>query len=301
MIVIHGKVEIKEKTCPYPRGFLCLEVGYENGFFLMKERGGEMMESIWYLSEYELTVRVLISALCGGFIGLERELSNHAAGFRTHILVCIGSTCIMLLSIYGFSQFVNEYNVRVDPARLAAQVITGIGFLGAGAIMRNGSMISGLTTAASIWVVAAIGLCIGAGFMYVAFLATVLVVIILFVLNKVESVMMRGWRKRDLKLQLIDRPGALANVTALFARYDVQISNMSMKSDSRMHEEGKQVPTMDIHFQIKTKKPKYFSIVMDLLVANKDVIGIDSEYDTSTVDPKMAEQQDAKTEKKASV
>ncbi|MEF2243306.1 MgtC/SapB family protein [Paenibacillus sp. IITD108] len=242
------------------------------------------MENIWTISEYELTIRLLISALCGGFIGLERELSNHAAGFRTHILVCIGSTCIMLLSIYGFSQFVDEINVRVDPARLAAQVITGIGFLGAGAIMRNGSMISGLTTAASIWVVAAIGLCIGAGFMYLAFLATVLVVIILFVLNKVENAMMRHWRKREVMIHLIDRPGALANITSLFARYDIQISNMVMKSDSRMMEDGVKMPTMEVRFQLKTKKPKFFSIVMELIVANKDVIGMESEFDVRTLE-----------------
>jgi len=250
-----------------------------DGFFVLNKEGGEQLENIWTITEYELTIRVLISALCGGFIGLERELNNHAAGFRTHILVCIGSTCIMLLSIYGFSQFVDEVNVRVDPARLAAQVITGIGFLGAGAIMRNGSMISGLTTAASIWVVAAIGLCIGAGFMYLAFLATVLVVIILFVLNKVENVMMRNWRKRDVVIQLIDRPGSLANITSLFSRYDIQISNMVMKSDSRMMEDGIKMPTMEIRFQLKTKKPKFYPVAMELIVANKDVIALETEYD----------------------
>ncbi|MFD2116439.1 MgtC/SapB family protein [Paenibacillus yanchengensis] len=238
-----------------------------------------MLASVWTITEYELTIRILISALCGGFIGLERELNNHAAGFRTHILVCIGSTCIMLLSVYGFAQFANESNVRIDPARLAAQVITGIGFLGAGAIMRTGSMISGLTTAASIWVVAAIGLCIGAGFMYVAGLATVLVVIILFVLNKIESVMMRRWRKREIVVHLIDRPGVLASVTSLFARYDIQISNLAMKSESRVLDNGNKVATMEVKFTVRTKKPKYYSHAMDLLIANKDIIGLESEYE----------------------
>lgn len=119
---------------------------------------------LWNISYVDLSLRIVISLLLGGLIGLEREWHNHAAGFRTHILVCVGSTMIMLLSIYGFGDFSNEYNVRMDPARLAAQVVSGIGFLGAGAIIRNGSSISGLTTAASIWVVAAIGLCVGAGF-----------------------------------------------------------------------------------------------------------------------------------------
>lgn len=106
---------------------------------------------------------MVLAAVLGGLVGMEREWNNHAAGFRTHILVCLGAATIMLLSIYGFSQFVNEANVRMDPARLAAQVISGVGFLGAGAILRNGPVISGLTTAASVWVVAAIGLCVGAG------------------------------------------------------------------------------------------------------------------------------------------
>src|SRR5690606_33783196 len=96
------------------------------------------MHDIWQISYVNLTLRILISAILGGMIGLEREWNNHAACFRTHILVCLGSTSIMLLSIYGFSQFSMEENVRMDPARLAAQVVSGIGFLGAGAILRRG-------------------------------------------------------------------------------------------------------------------------------------------------------------------
>lgn len=102
--------------------------------------------SVWEITHLELALRMILAVVLGGLIGIEREWSNHAAGFRTHILVCLGSATIMLLSSYGFSQFVNEGSVRMDPARLAAQVISGIGFLGAGAILRNGNMIKGLTT-----------------------------------------------------------------------------------------------------------------------------------------------------------
>src|SRR5690606_5699650 len=142
--------------------------------------------AVWQISEWELTMRILFALVIGGLIGLEREFGQHSAGFRTHILVCLGSALIMLLSIYGFSVSVDAPNVRTDPARLAAQVISGIGFLGAGTILRNGNSISGLTTAASLWVVAALGLAVGAGFYYGAALTTLLVLVCLFVLNKLE-------------------------------------------------------------------------------------------------------------------
>jgi putative Mg2+ transporter-C (MgtC) family protein len=89
----------------------------------------------WYISELHILLRLLLALLLGGLVGFEREQSNHAAGLRTNILVCLGSCLLMLLSMYGFSAFVDEPNVRVDPARLAAAVITGIGFLGAGTIL----------------------------------------------------------------------------------------------------------------------------------------------------------------------
>lgn len=115
------------------------------------------MNNPWIIDDSHIILRLLLSMLLGGFIGFERERSNHAAGLRTHIMVSLGSTLIMLLSIYGFADFIKEANVRIDPARLATAVITGVGFLGAGTIMFTGKSITGLTTAASIWVVAAIG------------------------------------------------------------------------------------------------------------------------------------------------
>src|SRR5690606_39922495 len=108
------------------------------------------------------------------------------AGFRTHILVCLGSALIMLISIYGVSDFIKEENVRADPARLAAQVVSGIGFLGAGTILRHGLTVSGLTTAASLWVVAGIGLAVGAGYMFGAVLTTILTLVSLELLNRME-------------------------------------------------------------------------------------------------------------------
>ena len=87
--------------------------------------------TVWQISYWEVTIRLVLSLILGGLVGLERELGGHSAGFRTHILVCLGSSAIVLLSMYGFAEFASEPNVRLDPARLAAQVISGIGFLGA--------------------------------------------------------------------------------------------------------------------------------------------------------------------------
>ncbi|WP_413371889.1 MgtC/SapB family protein [Paenibacillus taichungensis] len=143
--------------------------------------------TVWHIDHLEISIRVGVSLLVGGIIGLEREHGQHHAGFRTHILVCLGSTLITLISIYGFSQFAGELNVRMDPARLTAQIISGIGFLGAGTILRNGNRISGLTTAASLWVVAAMGIGVGAGFYYGTLLTFVSVLISLFVLQRVEN------------------------------------------------------------------------------------------------------------------
>lgn len=186
------------------------------------------MSNIWVISPWELILRMLLAAVLGGLIGFEREWSNHAAGFRTHIQVCLGSASIMLLSIYGFSQFVDEVNVRIDPARLAAQVISGIGFLGAGAILRNGNMIKGLTTAASIWVVAAIGLCVGAGFFLGAIMCTLIVLINLFVFNKWERIWVKKRRYHDIEMVILDQQGAVSAILSAFQKFDIKITDIKM-------------------------------------------------------------------------
>ncbi len=199
---------------------------------------GDIANSPWDIDTLHITIRLLLALTLGGLVGLEREQNNHAAGLRTHILVCLGATLIMLLSMYGFNEFVNELNVRIDPARLAANVITGIGFLGAGTIVFNGSSISGLTTAASLWVVAAIGLSVGAGFYYPAVISTVMVLISLYILNKVEKRWIRG-RKRThvMRIDMPDRPGALAAVSAVLARRGIDIRKVTIEEKGKKAEQ----------------------------------------------------------------
>jgi putative Mg2+ transporter-C (MgtC) family protein len=122
----------------------------------------------------EVMLRLGVAALLGGAIGLERELRDREAGLRTHLLVSMGSALFTIISAYGFHEFLVNGGavVRADPTRIAAQIVSGIGFLGAGAIIRQGFSIKGLTTAATLWVVAAIGMAAGAGYYSAAIIAT---------------------------------------------------------------------------------------------------------------------------------
>jgi putative Mg2+ transporter-C (MgtC) family protein len=138
------------------------------------------------MSDKLVILRLMISLFLGGLIGLERQFHRRTAGLRTHILVCLGSCLIMLTSLYVFDIYKDK--VALDPARIAAGVITGIGFLGAGTIIRSGEAVKGLTTAASLWLVAGIGLAIGCGFYKAGIFATLLGLITLFFLRYLETI-----------------------------------------------------------------------------------------------------------------
>ena len=242
------------------------------------------MNAVWHIGYFDLTVRLLLAAALGGAIGLEREWSNRAAGFRTHILVCIGSAAIMLLSIYGFSQFVSEPSVRTDPARLAAQVISGIGFLGAGAILRNGSSVTGLTTAASIWVVAAIGLCVGAGFLYCALLATVLVLVSLFLLNRWENRLMRSRRSCEIVLGVKESSETLAQVVGVLGANGVQISSVKINSADKKQLTDYAEAVSEITVGIKSPNPGNMLKAMQSLSSIGAVVSLETNYSlTGTV------------------
>lgn len=133
------------------------------------------------MSLVDVLIRILLAAVLGGAIGLEREIREHAAGFRTHILVAVGAAAFTLASAYGLE------GTAFDPNRIAAQVVTGIGFLGAGAIIRYGVTVRGLTTAASLWTVAAVGLLTAKGFYSAALVTTAVVILSLYALRQLEN------------------------------------------------------------------------------------------------------------------
>ena len=137
------------------------------------------------LSDLEIISRLLMTFVLSGLVGVERQVHRRTAGLRTHILVGLGSCLIMLTSLYVFDIYKDK--VALDPTRIAAGVITGIGFLGAGAIIREKEGVKGLTTAASIWVVSGIGLAVGTGFIRTAVYTTVLVLVILHLLRYLDN------------------------------------------------------------------------------------------------------------------
>ena len=175
----------------------------------------------------ELLVRLTLACLLGGLIGIEREKNRHPAGFRTHILVCIGSSLIMLCNIYIFEEY--KYYANIDPARLGAQVISGIGFLGAGTILKEGVTVKGLTTAASLWSVAGIGLAVGLGFYSGAIFATILVLVTLVVFSRFEERVCGSRRSTLLKIKTLDKPGQIGKIGTELGKYDLKICDITME------------------------------------------------------------------------
>lgn len=144
--------------------------------------------------DWELVVRLLLAGLLGAVIGFERELRDQAAGFRTHILVALGACLFGLVSAFPVSGLLGERPgiVRYDPSRIAAQVVTGIGFLGAGAIIRYGVTVRGLTTAASLWVVAAVGLAVAFGHYITGPVTAAIALLVLWILRRARPTLTRG-------------------------------------------------------------------------------------------------------------
>jgi putative Mg2+ transporter-C (MgtC) family protein len=180
--------------------------------------------------EFELIIvmKLLLALVLGGLIGLEREISKHPAGLRTHILVSLGSATFMLVGYYALKYY-NEMDAVVDPTRMAAGIVTGIGFLGAGAIMKEGVNVRGLTTAASIWVVAAIGVCVVSE-LYIAAVATTLITLaILLIFSRVELRIGTKMHHGTLKLEAESLKKVPDKVAHIFRTMDVKVESMEMK------------------------------------------------------------------------
>ncbi|GEP11960.1 MgtC/SapB family protein [Methylobacterium gnaphalii] len=160
------------------------------------------------LGNTEMVARLVLAGALGSVIGFERERLLWAAGLRTHMLVCVGACLIMLVSAFGFADVLSADKVVLDPSRVAAQVVSGIGFLGAGTILLRGEVVKGLTTAASLWAVAAIGLAIGGG-LYVAGIATTIIVVGILAGVKPIEEQWRG-RMQTRSLLLIVKRGAMS-------------------------------------------------------------------------------------------
>lgn len=180
-----------------------------------------------------IVMRLFIALLLSGIIGFEREWNRHSAGFRTHILVGVGASLMMMLSLFGFTEFIDRYdNIRFDPARIPSYVISGIGFLGAGTIIVYGGTIRGLTTAASIWAVAGIGLVVGAGLYGPAIVATLIILVSLVVLNNLERLFPE--QRKFTMLELVVGPNIeIHNIVKIVEEHDIKINGVEVERMER--------------------------------------------------------------------
>ena len=190
-------------------------------------------------------IRVTVAVVFGFCIGLERELTNKYAGLRTHILVCLGACVFTLISIYGFPTFAPGDNVDVaqatgirDTARIAAQIVTGIGFIGAGTVLRNGPIVLGLTTAATLWIAASIGMACGAGMFDIAFAGTVLAILTLVTVRVFEKKVLPTSTKsaKRIKISLVcseDSVDTIQNFVLDKYKNIVELSKKTLVSDTK--------------------------------------------------------------------
>ena len=181
---------------------------------------------------YEIINRMLFAAVVGSVIGLERQLKGHPIGMRTNTLVCISSAAVMILSEMMMTNTFSIYGQVVDP-RLAPQVITGIGFLGAGTIMHSDSNVKGLTTAASLWSVGCIGLVIGAGFYQLAAVVTALVFIVLLIMNYISNFFQRSVQHRNISLSIEPQLDIFLAVISHLKDCGVNIDRADAQIDTR--------------------------------------------------------------------
>jgi len=172
----------------------------------------------------DVAIKLIVAGVLGGLIGYERENSQRPAGFRTHILVCVSAALVMVTSDFLFEKY--HTFVNMDPARLGAQVISGIGFLGAGTIIRDGFNVKGLTTAASLWAVACIGLAVGVGFYSGAVFTTIIIFSTLIFLRKFENSIPLFKRDNVIFVQSRNHSSWIDEIVNVLEKYDVSMKNI---------------------------------------------------------------------------
>ncbi|GAA4064735.1 MgtC/SapB family protein [Amphibacillus indicireducens] len=192
------------------------------------------MNEIFNSDFFIMSMRLLLVIVLSGLIGFEREINKHSAGFRTHILVGVSSCLMMLLSLYGFEEYSDSFPefIRFDPARIPSYVISGIGFLGAGTIIVTGVNVKGLTTAASIWAVAGLGLVVGVGMIEIAILTTVIIIFSLFFLNNVEKLINKK-DNRNYLLITVTNIKVIDRIFSQFNDHNVEVSNINFEKTNQ--------------------------------------------------------------------
>jgi putative Mg2+ transporter-C (MgtC) family protein len=234
------------------------------------EKGGQM-------EEYEVIIRIVIAILVGGLIGYERQITNRPAGFRTHILVCVGAAVVSIIQIESVERTIALIQekpelanaLKADIGRMGAQVITGVGFLGAGTIIREKGLVKGLTTAASIWVVACIGLAIGLGMYVITAASTIGVFISLVILKKVEDKFIDKVSTISLDIQYTGDKEFMKGIQKYFNMKNIKVRKIKFLSEEEGLDETAATSEGEIirHSIYSIDVPKYVNctkIVQDL-------------------------------------
>ncbi|HCC07487.1 MAG TPA: methyltransferase [Clostridiales bacterium] len=207
------------------------------------------------LTTWEFVRRIIFAILLGGLIGLEREKGNRPAGIRTYALVTTGSCLAMLIGIYTAT------GINVDPTRIGAQVISGIGFLGAGTIMRYGNNIVGLTTAAGLWVMACIGLAIGAGMYEIAIITTLLIFAILIYIPYIERLFFGKRILFHVSIQISEETNSMEIITQIIKDHDLDIKSIDINLDKRKNK----IITLSLQANSEIVKIEFLEKIKDIV------------------------------------
>lgn len=227
---------------------------------------------LWHNSEFQFVLdaawKLGLAVLLSGIIGFEREHSHRPAGFRTHILVAVGSALIMLTSVYIAEKYKGQMNV--DITRMSGQVVSGIGFLGAGTILREGFSVKGLTTAASLWAVSCIGIAIGAGFIAGAVVATLVIYI---TLNSLKKVVVRGKAGKALYVEVKDLAEQVPKISKLIKRTGTVVHSMEILYDNEAKLRKKK-DTSTIKALIFPKSDDALKVIVSTLQNDENVVDV---------------------------
>jgi len=226
---------------------------------------------------YEVIIRLALAVVVGGLIGYEREFKNRPAGFRTHILVCLGAAITSMIQLYSIQETTNmilahpelQTAMKVDIGRLGAQVITGVGFLGAGTIIHDKGSIKGLTTAASIWTVACIGLAVGLGYYTLSILATIFIFIVLVFLKSFEDRFFKNTNNLKLEIQYVNKKDMVEKLEQYFEGMSIKVKNIEFIIDDEEEENPNYSTTM---YTILAPRHIKSSIIVQKLCTFEEII-----------------------------
>ena len=218
-----------------------------------------------FMNSWQYIVRMLLAAACGALIGMERTRKQKEAGTRTHVIVAVGAAMMMIISKYGFFDVIVVDYVQVDPSKIAAQVVTGVGFLGAGVIFFKNDSIKGLTTAAGVWATAGVGLAMGAGLYSVSVVGTIVIIVIHYMMHR--NPLKESFIMDTLLVTVYNEPNVLEKLKDELKKLDISVKTCHVMK----HKNG----TITVRFQMKHSTEMDWSSVLDFVQQNEYVKSID--------------------------